>query len=83
LVSMKKNSLTFIVFILIGLLAAGIITSLLEPVDGLSFLLRSSDISWHPKADLNFLQYDLFFQVKLNLISLLTIAAAIWIYRKL
>lgn len=81
--SMKKNSFTFIVFILIGLLAASIISSLLEPVDGLSFLLRSSDISWHPKADLQFLKYDLFFQVKLNLISLLTVAGAIWIYRKL
>jgi hypothetical protein len=80
---MKKNTLTLILFILIGLLAASIISRLLEPVDGLAFLLKTSDISWQPRADLQFLKYDFSFQVKLNLISLLGIVGAVWIYRKL
>jgi hypothetical protein len=81
--AMKKNTLTLILFILLGLLAGSIISQLLEPVEGISFLTKSSDISWHPKADLQILKYDLYFQVKLNLISLIGLICAIWIYRKM
>jgi hypothetical protein len=80
---MKKNTLTLILFIVLGLLAGSIISQLLDPVKELAFLTRSADISWHPKADLQILKYDLYFQVKLNLISLLGLICAIWIYRKL
>ncbi|MBD2860995.1 DUF4321 domain-containing protein [Paenibacillus oceani] len=80
---MKKNGFTLFLFLLLGLLAAAIVTQLLEPVSWLSFLTKSAPLRWEPKADLNVVQYDLFIQVKLNVISIIGIAAAIWIYRKL
>lgn len=80
---MKKNSLTLIIFLLIGFMAGAIATRVLEPVPALKFLTESAEISWHPKADLHMLQYDLAFQVRLNLISILGLVASIWIYRKL
>ncbi|GIP31360.1 DUF4321 domain-containing protein [Paenibacillus sp. J2TS4] len=80
---MKKNTLTLILFLLIGLIAGAIITQLLAPVQALSFLTKSADIVWQPKADLQIIKYDLYFQIKLNLVSILGIVLAIWIYRKL
>lgn len=80
---MKKSNLTFIVFLIIGLLTGSIIAQLLTPVQSLDFLTKSAEINWHPKADLQVLQYDLNFQIRLNLISILGLVAAIWIYRKL
>jgi hypothetical protein len=81
--SMKKNTFSLIVFILLGLLAGSIVSQLLEPVQGISFLTKSAQIIWQPKADLQILKYDLYFQVKLNLISIIGLVCAIWIYRKL
>lgn len=80
---MKKNTFTLIVFILLGLLAGSIISQLLQSVEEIAFLTKSTSIDWHPKADLQILKYDLYFQVKLNLISLIGLVGAIWIYRKL
>lgn len=80
---MKKNTLTLILFIILGLLAGSIISQLLSSVEEVAFLTKSTDIEWQPKADLQILKYDLYFQVKLNLISLLGLIGAIWIYRKL
>lgn len=72
-----------LLFLLIGLIASAIITKLLEPVPALHFLTNSAEISWEPKADLNIVKYDLSLQVRLNLISILGLIAAIWSYRKL
>lgn len=80
---MTKNSWTLLLFLLIGLLAAAIVTQLLEPIKGLSFLTRSAQITWHPQADLQVLKYNLDIQVKLNLISILGLIGSLWIYRKL
>lgn len=81
---MRKNIFTLIVFILAGLLAASIISRLLEPVEALSFLVRSTEIiNWNPSADLNFIKYNIFLEMKLNLLSLLGIAGAVWMYRKI
>lgn len=80
---MKKNTFTMLIFLLIGLIAAAIVSQLMEPVPALKFLIKPAEISWHPKADLQILKYDLEFQVKLNLISILGLIAAIWCYRKL
>jgi len=80
---MKKNTLTLIIFLIIGLLAGSIVGELLAPVKMLSFLTNSAQIIWEPSADLNIVKYDLYFQVKLNLISLIGMVAAIWAYRKL
>lgn len=80
---MKKNTLTLIVFLLVGLIAGAIVTQLLAPVPALSFLTRSAEIVWEPKADLQILKYDVVLEIRLNLISIVAIAAAIWIHRKL
>ncbi|GAB2720378.1 DUF4321 domain-containing protein [Paenibacillus thermoaerophilus] len=80
---MKKNTFTLIVFLLLGLLAGMIAGELLSPVPGLKFLTTAADIEWHPKADLEIVQYDFFIRLKLNLIAIVGLIAAIWIYRKL
>jgi len=80
---MRKNTLTFIMFVLIGMLAGTIIGELLSQVPMLAFLTRSTDLEWAPSADLGILKYDLHFWFKINLASILGIAAALWIYRKL
>ncbi len=80
---MKKNNLTLVIFLLIGLLAGTIVSQLLLPFESVSFLTKSAAFSWEPKADLQLIKYDFKIQVKLNLTSLLGLAAAFWIYRKL
>lgn len=80
---MKKNSLTLIIFLLIGMLAGMIIAELLSPIPFLSFLTHSAEITWEPKADLNIIKYDFYIRVKLNLASILGLILSIWIYRKL
>jgi hypothetical protein len=80
---MKKTNLTLIIFILLGLLIGSILAELLIPVSSLAFLTKSTLLEWHPKADLKVLKYDLYFQVKLNLISVIGAIGAIWIYRRM
>ncbi|WP_409341669.1 DUF4321 domain-containing protein [Paenibacillus sp. MBLB4367] len=80
---MKKSNWTLILFIVIGLIAGAIITQLLASVPGISFLTKSAEINWHPKADLQVIRYDLLLEIRLNLISIIMMIAAIWIYRKL
>jgi hypothetical protein len=81
--AMKKNSFILIIFLLLGLLTGSILSELLSGVHFLSFLTKSKEISWQPRADLNVLKYDFYFQVKLNLVSIIGLIAAFWIYRKI
>ncbi|CAM3501956.1 DUF4321 domain-containing protein [Marinicrinis lubricantis] len=78
-----KSTWTLILFLILGCLAGVIFTELLSSVTALSFLTKTAELSWQPKADFNLIKYDLFIQVKLNLISMITIAAAFWLHRKL
>ncbi|GIP39194.1 hypothetical protein J31TS4_24740 [Paenibacillus sp. J31TS4] len=80
---MKKNNLTLILFVLIGLLAGSILGEWLAPVQGLSFLTKSAQLTWQPKADLQIIAYNLDILIKVNMLSIAGIAAAIWLYRKL
>jgi hypothetical protein len=80
---MKKNTFTFVLLLIIGLVAGSLIGQLLASVPALAFLTKSVDLTWQPKADLLVIKYDLQFQMKLNLISLLGLAGAFWIFRKL
>ena len=79
---MKKNNVTLIVFLIAGLLTGRILSQLLADVPWLSFLTTSADIRWEPKADLQVVRYDLKFAVILNLASILGLAGAYWLYRK-
>lgn len=80
---MKKNSITLFVFVLLGLLTGAIFTQLLSSVEWLTFLTRSAQIAWEPSADFNVVKYDISLHIKLNLISIVSVGLAIWIYRKL
>jgi Domain of unknown function (DUF4321) len=79
----KKNTFTFILLLIIGLVAGSLVGQLLASVPVLAFLTKSVELSWDPKADLLVLKYDLHFRLKLNLISIFGLAAAFWIFRKL
>lgn len=80
---MKKNHVTLIIFLLVGLLAGTILAELVSGVPGLSLLSQSAEIRWEPAADLQIIQYDLKLKVKVNLASVIGLAAAFLIYRKL
>lgn len=80
---MKKSNWTLVIFLLIGVIAAAIVTQLLAPVPALSFLTKSAQINWHPSADLQIVKYDLNFVVRLNLISIIGLILAYLLYRKL
>lgn len=80
---MKKNSLTFLIAVLLGLVIGALVGQFLATVPSLAFLTKAVELSWQPKADLYVLKYDLYLEVKLNLISVAGIVAAIWVYRKL
>lgn len=80
---MKKNSLTFIVVLIIGLVVGIILGELLSPVKALWFLTESVGITWQPKADLQVFKYDVYLEVKLNLCAILGVVAAFFVYRRL
>lgn len=80
---MRKNNFVLIIFLFIGLITGGIVAQLLEPVDALAFLTKSVQVSWEPKADLHILKYDFSIQVKLNLLNIMGLIAAFWVYRRL
>lgn len=79
---MKRNNLTLLLFLLMGLLAGTILGELLAEISWLSFLTKSAEIVWEPRADFQAIKYDLYFRFRLNLISLVGIIAAVWLYRK-
>lgn len=81
--AVKKTNLTLIVFVLLGLLAGTLIGQLLSPVQALSFLAKSLPVTWEPKANLQVVQYELHLVIRLNLFSLLGLAGAVWLYRRL
>ncbi|MEI7025235.1 DUF4321 domain-containing protein [Paenibacillus sp. y28] len=80
---MNKSKLTFCIFIIMGLLAGTLIGQLLAPVKGLSFLTQSTGITWEPRADLQMIKYDLTLVIRLNLMSILGVIAAIWLHRRM
>lgn len=79
---MKNSYGLLILFLLIGLLTGSLIAHLISSMEGLSFLTKSITLSWSPQANFDFLKYELDIQVKINLLSLLGLAAAFWVYRR-
>ena len=80
---MKKNAGIFILFLVLGWLAGAWVGTLLEPVEAISFLTKSTMISWSPSANLDIISYDLTIQLKLSLFSLIGIIVSVWLYRRL
>lgn len=80
---MKKNTFTLALMLIIGLVAGTLLGQLLTSVPALSFLTKSVDLTWQPKADLLVIRYDLNLHIRLSLISIAGLAAGFWVYRKL
>jgi hypothetical protein len=81
--SMKKNNFTLFIFLLLGVVIGAIITQLLTPVHGISFLTKFAQFSWEPKADLQIIKYDLPMLFRINAIHILSMIGVLWIYRKM
>lgn len=80
---MKKNNFTLLIFLILGLLAGTIAGEMLSSVEGIAFLTQSLNLLWEPSADLNIIKYDLRFQLKVNLVSVLGALGAYWLFRKI
>ena len=80
---MKKNVWVLLLFVIIGLLAGTLLSRSLDSVSGLSFLTRTSKIIWSPNADLLAFSYSITITIKVSLLSIVGLIAAIWIYRKM
>ena len=75
-----KNSLILVIVLILGLIFGSILGKILGQY--IPFLGVGEEITWHPKGDLVFIKYDFLVQVKLNLSSILGLALAYWIYKK-
>jgi len=80
---LKRSVIKPVLFVLFGLLAGSLAAHLLSSVEAVSFLTDAMTVSWYPRADLGFLKYELGFQVKISVLSLLGAVLAYWIYRKM
>jgi hypothetical protein len=80
---MKRNVGMLILFLVLGWLVGALIAQALEPVQSLSFLTATTVIKWSPQADLSIINYDFNIQLKMCLLSLLSMIVSVWLYRKL
>lgn len=80
---MKRSVLKPVLFVLFGLLAGSLAAHLLSSVEAVSFLTEAITLSWYPRADLAFLKYELGFQVKISILSLLGALLGYWLYRRI
>ncbi|MFC5650079.1 DUF4321 domain-containing protein [Paenibacillus solisilvae] len=80
---MKKNFWMLLLFIVIGLLTGALVSRWLAPVSGLSFLTKTSEVTWKPSADLLVFSYNITLRIDLSLLSMIGVILAIWIYRKM
>ena len=77
----NKQTAVLILLLVIGLIFGSILGDLLS--NTLPFIAKSQQISWHPQGDFQILKYDFNIQVKLNLATIIGLALAYWIYRKI
>ncbi|GAB6929352.1 hypothetical protein JCM10914A_33350 [Paenibacillus sp. JCM 10914] len=79
---MKKSKGMLILFLLLGWLLGTWLAKALEPIKALSFLTAQAPIRWSPRADFDIISYDINLELKVCLLGLLGIVAAIWLYRR-
>lgn len=80
---MKKNVWVLLLFMIVGLLTGSLAAHWLARVKGLSFLTNTSKIVWSPAADLLVFSYNFTIRLHVSLLSIIGLALAVWIYRKL
>lgn len=79
---MRKNGWLLALFVLIGLIGGSLLSDLLAPVAWLSWLTSTISLSWEPRADLNFITYDIQFGFYFSLMTFIGFVLAIWVYKK-
>ncbi|MFD1957663.1 DUF4321 domain-containing protein [Paenibacillus thailandensis] len=80
---MKKNGWVLLLFIVLGLLAGALVARSLASIPGISFLTKTLPLSLSPAVDLYVVQFNLTINLDFSLLSLIGVAMALWIYRKL
>jgi hypothetical protein len=76
-----KDTILLILVLLVGLIFGSIMGKIFG--QWVPFLGVGEEITWQPKGDFAIIKYDFFVQVKLNLSSILGLALAYWLYRKI
>lgn len=80
----NRSTLVLLVFILSGLVVGGLIGELTRGIDSLWWLSYSQEfgMSNPVELDLSILKLTFAIKFKINLVSILGMLSAIWIYRK-
>lgn len=79
----KKNGWILLLFVFLGMIAGALAANWLKSVPGMDFLTRTVKVHWSPSADLLVLTYNINIALNVSLLSIVGIALAIWIYRKM
>jgi hypothetical protein len=79
----KKNNLTLVIFLLVGLLAGTIVGDLLSSFEFLQTIFQNYNLSWNPSANLIFIDFNLAVTFHVNLLSFIGLACGFWMHRKL
>lgn len=85
---MKKSSssgasiIILLSLLVIGLLLGGIIGDILGKI-GIPYINETQQIRWNPSGDFLIVVWDIDLLIKINLASVIGLALAFWVYRKL
>lgn len=77
-----KNTLLLCFFLLAGVIAGGLLAQLCAGVPGLSWLAYSKTLQFAPQLDLSVLRLNLDFVLELNAAQVITLALAVFLYRR-
>ncbi|OEH84230.1 hypothetical protein BHU72_12565 [Desulfuribacillus stibiiarsenatis] len=78
----QQSKLVLVIVLVIGLLLGSIIGDILGKL-GVPYISESKEVRWHPAGDFLILIWDVDLAVRVNLASVLGLALAFWIFRKL
>lgn len=71
-----------ILLLLVGAIVGSVLGDVVGKTFHLDFLTNSTTLKWHPSADFSIFKYDLVFQVKLNLASVVGLALGFYAAQK-
>ena len=77
-----KNILLLCFFLLAGVIAGGLLAQVCAGVPGLSWLAYAKALRFAPQLDLSVLRLNLDFVLELSAAQVLTLALAVFVYRR-
>lgn len=80
---MKKNGWILLLLLLIGLIGGSLVARWLANVPGLDFLTKAYSVNGATSADLLAFNYHIQIGLNVSLLSIIGVALAIWVYRKM